>query len=115
VEDLNADVREGHLSAAVSHLGNISYYMAEENKLPVSDISAYLKDIKSLDDNEATLQRTVKHLTKNGVDLEKYRMSLGALLQFDPEKEVFTNNEAANSYLTREYREPYVCPRADKV
>jgi len=115
VEDLNADVREGHLSAAISHLGNISYYMGEENRLPVSDISASLKDIKSLDDNEATLQRTVKHLTKNGVELDKYRMSLGALLQFDPEKEVFTNNDAANALLTREYREPYVCPLADKV
>ncbi len=115
MEDLNADVREGHLSAAISHLGNISYYMAEENRLPVSDISAALKDIKSLDDNEATLQRTVKHLTKNGVELDKYRMSLGAMLQFDPEKEVFTNNEAANAMLTREYREPYVCPLAEKV
>jgi hypothetical protein len=115
VEDLNADVREGHLSAAVSHLGNISYYMGEENRVDVNDISAYLKDVKSLDDNEVTLQRTVKHLVKNGVELDKYKMSLGALLKFDPEKEVFTNNDAANAMLTREYREPYVCPRADKV
>jgi hypothetical protein len=115
VEDLNADVREGHLSAAISHLGNISYYMGEKNQLPVSDISAYLKDIRSLDDNEVTLQRTVKHLTKNGVDLDKYRMSLGALLKFDPEKELFTNNDAANALLTREYRAPFVCPTADNV
>jgi hypothetical protein len=52
---------------------------------------------------------------KNGVELDKYKMSLGALLKFDPEKEVFTNNDAANAMLTREYRDPYVCPRADKV
>jgi len=115
VEDLNADVREGHLSAAISHLGNISYYMGEANTKPVAEISEYLKTIKSLDDNEATLQRTVKHLVKNGVDLDKYQMSLGAQLQFDPEKELFTNNDSANSLLTREYREPYVCPKADKV
>ncbi len=115
VEELNADVREGHLSAAISHLGNISYYMGEENRVAISDVSAFLSDIKCLDDKEATLQRTVKHLTKNGVDLEKYKMSLGALLQFDPDKEVFTNNDSANAMLTREYREPYVCPLADRV
>ena len=108
-------VREGHLSAAISHLGNISYYMGEENRLPMTEISSYLKGIKGLDDNQATLDRTVKHLEKNGVDLDKYRMSLGAFLEFDTEKELFTNNEAANAMLTREYREPYVCPTADKV
>lgn len=115
VEDLNADVREGHLSAAISHLGNISYYMGEKNQQPTSEISQYLKGIKSLDDNQATLDRTIKHLVKNGVDLDKYRMSLGAFLEFDPQKEVFTNNDAANALLTREYRAPYICPTADKV
>jgi hypothetical protein len=29
---LNSDAREGHLSAAISHLGNISYYLGEANK-----------------------------------------------------------------------------------
>ncbi|MEZ6042282.1 MAG: Gfo/Idh/MocA family oxidoreductase [Planctomycetaceae bacterium] len=115
VKDLNADVREGHLSAGMSHLGNISYYMGENNKVTVSELSSVLSGIKSLDDNEATLQRTVKHLTKNGVDLDKYKLSLGANLAFDPEKEVFTNNNAANALLTREYRKPYVCPLAKDV
>ena len=89
--------------------------MGEENRLPVTEISSHLSGIKSLDDNQATLNRTVKHLEKNGVDLDKYRMSLGAFLEFDTEKEIFTNNDAANALLTREYREPYVCPTADKV
>lgn len=115
VEDLNADVREGHLSAGVSHLGNISWYLAEKNLLTVADISAELAKIPSLDDNEATLQRTVKHLQKNGVDPNREMLSLGAHLEFDPEKEVFTNNDAANALLTREYRAPYICPLADKV
>lgn len=114
-EDLNADVREGHLSAAVSHLGNISYYMGEDNRVAVEELSSALQGVKSLDDNQATLDRTVKHLVKNGVDLKKYPLALGPQLKFDPEKEVFTNNDAANAYLTREYRAPYVCPLADKV
>jgi predicted dehydrogenase len=115
VEDLAADVREGHLSAAISHLGNISYYMGEKNTKSVTEISEYLKSIKSLDDNEATLRRTVAHLEKNEVELDKYQMSLGAFLQFDPEKELFTNNDDANALLTREYRAPFICPTADKV
>lgn len=115
MEDLNADVREGHLSAAISHLGNISYYMGEDKKVSVQELSSVLASVKSLDDNEATLQRTVKHLQKNGVELDKYPMSLGVHLEFDPEREVFTNNDAANAWLTREYRSPYVCPLAADV
>jgi predicted dehydrogenase len=115
VEELHADVREGHLSAAISHLGNISYYMGEGAKMSAEEIGSAIKSFPTGDDNLATLERTVKHLQKNGVDLQKYPMSMGALLQFDPEREVFTNNDAANAWLTREYREPYLCPKADKV
>lgn len=113
--DLNADVREGHLSAAISHLGNISYYMGAGNTASVEELSNSLKGIQSLDDNQKTLDRTVAHLKKNGVDLEKYPVTLGPLLEFDPEKEVFTNNSAANAYLTREYRAPYICPTKENV
>jgi hypothetical protein len=42
-------------------------------------------------------------------------MSVGPLLQFDPEKEVFTNSAEANKILHRQYREPFICPTADKV
>jgi putative autoinducer-2 (AI-2) aldolase len=33
----------------------------------------------------------------------------------DTEKEVFTNNEAANKVLHREYRKPFVCPKPEDV
>lgn len=113
--DLNADVREGHLSAAISHLGNISYYMGEKNHVTVDEVSAALKDVQSLDDNQMTLTRTVKHLEQNGVDLQKYPLSLGPLLQFDPESEKFTNNADAQQYLSREYRKGFECPSAENV
>jgi Oxidoreductase family, NAD-binding Rossmann fold len=112
---LNADVREGHLSAGLSHLGNISYYLGEKNLTSVEDLRTALKSVKSLDDNSATLDRTVAHLKKNGVDLDKYKMSMGPMLKFDPAKEVFTNNEDANQLLGRKYREGFVCPKPDKV
>ena len=114
-EDLNADVREGHLSAGMSHLGNISYYLGEKNKVSVEEARKILADVKSLDDNSATLDRTIKHLTDNGVDLNKYPISMGPLLKFDPQKEVFPESKEATAMITREYRDEFVCPKADQV
>jgi hypothetical protein len=31
-------------------------------------------------------------------------------LEFDPQTETFTNNDQANKYLKREYRNPWVVP-----
>ena len=115
LKQLHADVLEGHLSAGVSHLGNISYYLGEDNKVSVDEAASVLEGIKSLDDNLATLQRTVKHLVQNGVDLDKYPIAMGPLLKFNPKKEVFTNNDAACEMLTREYRKPFVVPSAGQV
>jgi len=60
-KDLDCDIAEGHMSAAIGHLGNISY-------------------------------RT------------------GRKLSFNPETEKFVNDREADSYLTRDYRPPYVMP-----
>ena len=60
-EDLVADVEEGHLSTAISHLGNIAY-------------------------------RTNRKL------------------KFDPKSEKFVNDPDADTYLTRNYRKPFVVP-----
>lgn len=114
-EDLNASALEGHLSAAISHLGNISYYVGEQNHVSVDEAAGILSDIKSLDDNGATLNRTVQHLKDSGVDLEKYPLSMGPKLEFDPEKEVFTNNDDANAWLTRDYRSGFECPKPADV
>ena len=61
VQDLDCDIAEGHLSASLGHLGNISY-------------------------------RT------------------GRKLSFDPKTEKFINDREADSYLTRDYRAPYIMP-----
>ncbi len=60
-KDLTCDIEEGHLSAALVHMANISY-------------------------------RT------------------GRKLHFDPKTERFVNDDEANSYLKRKYREPFVIP-----
>lgn len=101
---LTADAMVGHLSAAVSHLGNISYYLGESNKVSADVIKKALANVKSLDDNDATLARTLEHLKANGVEIDSDNLSLGPQLSFDPTSEKFTNNEAANAMITREYR-----------
>lgn len=114
-KDLNSDAFQGHLSAALAHLANISYYLGENNKVSVAEAKAVLEKVKSRDNNILTLNRTLRHLTDSGVDLGKYPISMGPLLQFDPKKEVFTNSAEANAILHREYRAPFVCPTPDKV
>lgn len=114
-QSLNSDAFQGHLSASLAHLANISYYLGEENKVSVKEAKAVLEKVKSRDNNIVTLNRTVRHFVDNGVDLDKYPMSMGPLLKFDPEKEVFTNSTAANEALHREYRKPFVCPAPDRV
>ena len=105
----------GHLSAGVSHLGNISYYLGESNRVSPAEIEAVISKVKSLDDNVVTLQRTIEHLKANGVDLDKWPLSLGPMLQFDNETERFVGNDQANSLLTREYRSGFEVPSGDKV
>ena len=112
---LAADARCGALSAAVSHLGNISYYVGETNKVSVAELKKTLESVKSLDDNAATLARTVEHLEANGVDLKRTPLALGPMLKIDVEKEVFVDNAEANAMLTRDYRAPYVVPTPENV
>ncbi|MBN1508345.1 MAG: Gfo/Idh/MocA family oxidoreductase [Sedimentisphaerales bacterium] len=114
-ETLNSDAFQGHLSASVAHFANISYYLGEQNKVSIDQAKAILEKVKSHDDNVATLNRTLQHLKDNGVDFAKYSISMGPLLTFDPQKEVFANSDPANKLLRREYRAPFICPTADKV
>jgi hypothetical protein len=112
---LNSDAWEGHLSAALAHLANISYYLGENNTVSPQEAKKIIAGVKSFDDNEATLERSLKHLTDNGVDLAKYPISMGPFLKFDPDKEIFPDSKEATALVTREYREGFVCPRAEKV
>ena len=112
---LNADAMTGHLSAGVSHLGNISYYLGEQNKVSTEEIESVISKVKSLDDNSVTLQRTVEHLKANNVDLAKTPLSLGPMLEFDNDTEKFTNHDGANELLARDYRDGFVVPSGDQV
>jgi predicted dehydrogenase len=105
VEDLNADILEGHYSAALCHLANLSYRLGQD--VPFN------KSTKAFgDDKEAyeTLGRMHDHLKDNKVALDGLNYRLGRKLTFDAATESFVGDPEANQLLTRHYRKPFVVP-----
>ena len=104
--DLNCDVAEGHLSAALCHLANISYRLGNEAKMdaPADAFGA------SKEASEA-LARMKQHLTDNKVDLATAVGRVGPKLLIDSKTEQFTggaeNLAQANAMLFREYRKGF--------
>ena len=104
-EDLNAEVLEGHISAALCHTGNISHQIG--SKKSVEEIKQAIgADVGAGE----TFDRMVTHLQANGVDLAATPLTLGPVLNFDPKTEKAVGNDAAAKLLTREYRAPFVVP-----
>jgi predicted dehydrogenase len=105
VEDLNADILEGHYSAALCHLANISLRLGQE--VPFSKTSKAFGD-----DQEAyeTLSRMEEHVKQNGLALDGLNYRLGRTLTFDAGTESFIGDAQANQLLTRPYRAPFLVP-----
>lgn len=106
VEDLNCDVAEGHLSAALCHLANISYRLGTEQ---VIGKVAAVSDHKAVNDFAA---RMLEHLKANKIDTEKTVGKFGPVLTMDPKTEQFVGSdkallEKANAMLFREYRKGF--------
>jgi predicted dehydrogenase len=112
-DHLNAELLGGHLAAGLCHLGNISFRLGQQ--AAPQEILAQLESRKLFDDRQDTFERTRKHLADNRVDIDKTRLTLGPWLQFDPDKEQFVGNAAADAMLTREYRKPFVVPSESDV
>ena len=110
---LNADILEGHLSCAHSHLANVSYYLGEPAS--VGDIQKTLDALKTNEDVADCLDRTIQHLAANNVDLSKTPMLLGPMLKINAENETVLDNPEACAMLTREYRAPFIVPKAGDV
>ncbi len=112
---LNADAMCGHLSASIAHLGNIAYYVGQENRVGPDDVASAVEAFGSSDDDRATLERTLQHLRDNGVKPESEQLSLGPVLKFDPETERFIDNDQANAMLSRDYRDGFEVPAPSDV
>jgi predicted dehydrogenase len=105
-QDLNAPILEGHYSAALCHLANISYRLGEQ--VPFNSRTKAFGDDKAAYE---TLARMEEHLSKgNGLSLDGQEYRLGRRLAFDAQAERFSGDEEANKLLTRAYRAPFVVP-----
>jgi predicted dehydrogenase len=109
-ESANADVRTGTLSAVLTHLANLSYYFGESHKISAEELKRKVSSVKSLDDNEATLARTLEHIQAAGVDLKKTPLSWGEPLKIDVEKETILGKNITDDFITRHYRKGFAVP-----
>jgi predicted dehydrogenase len=110
VEDLHADILEGHVSSALCHLANVSYRLGKQ--------APFNKEGKAFgDDKEAaeTFLRMEDHLKDNKVKLEETNYQVGRTLKVDAKAETFGNDKEANAMLTREYRKGFVVPTTEKL
>jgi predicted dehydrogenase len=103
-DELHADILDAHYSAALCHLGNISYRLGKE--VPGKTKPKDLPDDQHAQASWDTIRTNLKDAL--GLDLEKTKYTLGPMLEFDPEKEKFIDNDKANQLLTRDYRKPFV-------
>ena len=104
-EDIRTPILEGHLSASLCHMGNISYRVGKESSYEeIND--EFRNDFEVLD----ALERTRQHLNANGLNLLGMPIVLGPWLKMDSKKEMFTGAcaEKANQFISRDYREPFV-------
>ena len=112
-DDLRADITEGHLSTAMIHTANISQRLGREAS--VAEIVTELEKLSDEGRAVETFAAIRRHLSDNGLRLDREPLVLGSWLTLDAERERFVDNEAANALLTREYREPFVVPEEDKI
>jgi predicted dehydrogenase len=105
-EELNADISEGHLSAALCHLANISYRTGSEG---VIGKDAVATDNKTMNEFFATM---IDHLKSNKVSTDQAIGRAGSIV-VDPKTETIKScsNGAtlaqANAMLFREYRKGF--------
>jgi predicted dehydrogenase len=104
---LYADVNQGHLSAALTHLGNASYRIGKKSN--PGEIAERIKGKACL---QESFDRFSTHLFANKIDWKKENVILGPMLDFDTKSEKFVGEFAkeANQLITRKYREPFVVP-----
>ena len=106
VEDLNADILEGHLSSACCHLGNISYRLGRQ--VAGTTRPDVLDKHEEIGKSWERIAETVKGAI--GRDLATNTYQLGPMLTFDPQAEKFAGNPQADALLTRPYRKPFIAP-----
>jgi predicted dehydrogenase len=101
---LHSPILEGHNSAVVCHMANVSYRLGKHTS------AEQVK--KTFENDNLSMQRVdnmIQHLKANEIDVQSSPMILGAELNFDSKKENFIGEMSyeANMLLSRNYREPF--------
>jgi predicted dehydrogenase len=108
---------EAHLSSALCHIGNVSYLVGADKSTP-----EVAEAVKASESGKEAFARMLDHLKANNVDVTTSKTVLGAHLQFDGAKELFTGSEktlvdAANKNPLRKRvgRAPFIVPDLQKA
>jgi predicted dehydrogenase len=106
VQDQNCDIAEGHLSASLCHLANISYRLG--NEFPIGK-AENVSDNKSVNEFAA---RMLEHLSTNKVSVGETIGRIGPVLAIDSKTETIVNldgekKQKANAMLFRNYRKGF--------
>lgn len=107
--DLHAPVENGHLSASLSHLANISFQVGKE--ATPGELNEQMKGNAVAED---AIERFDEQLANWNMDFKKEPWTMGHSLAFNPDRERFTGEgptvKKANSLLRRNDRKPFVVP-----
>ena len=71
--------------------------------------------MKTADEAQETLQRSLLHLEENGIDLSAIDLTIGPQLALEPKSETIRDHKLANAMLTRDYRAPFIVPPEGQV
>ncbi len=107
VGDLNADIQDGHLSAALCHMSNVSHRLGA-----LAEPDAMNEATRGNSQWSDAFERCRDHLGANGIDEAKTPAVLGPWVTMDADSETFVGEyaEQANRLSRRAYREPFVMP-----
>ena len=107
VGDLKATMEEGHLTASLCHMGNISYRLGRRK--PVEEAKKSIGKYELLGE---AFDRCLGHFKANELDLGEMHVTVGPMLTFEREHERFGGDASveANMFLKRNYRAPFVVP-----
>ena len=105
--DLRTDILQGHLSASLVHMMNISHRVGKET--PTQEVREVVQGEKSF---AHAFDRMLTHLDANGIDVKKTPLTLGPWLKMNPRAERLEGpfSAQANALAVGTYRKPFVVP-----
>jgi len=105
-ENLGAEILEGHRSALLAHLGNISYRLGQE--VPFDRIGGEFEGDAMFRESCEAMRRQLADTGR--VEVARTPCRLGRRLTFDAQAEQFVDAPEANRLLSQTYRGPYTVP-----